>query len=389
MQKSSVEKKAIFGDAAKKWFLANYGNKPVTSDPDFVKALENAAIKYTKGPYQGMSAAATNAHMRAQQAQAFKYIGDMLGYGAAGGIGVGLAQQVPKLLAAKKDIDAAAGEELPDVTPRGKSRFAKLLESMGVTKSSAWTLDDIKAYVASAGAKAGDIAAKSPNILSDTGKALKNVFTRERTLPTPWETGLGGLPGGWAVPAYLLGGAGAFYGGDKLVDWVTDKARSKMLSDRKKKLQDEFEDLLAEGVNKSAAAKGLDAVADAYVKAAGGPVSGTLATLAAIIAAGAFAGGYGLSTKYDALAGKKKALELLLKKRKLASPVGVPLIPGETISTESTESEDEDPALSLAKLGHVKKAGPLDWWQQSGKPFAKYVLERFSAPRCRWQPSQS
>lgn len=481
MQKYSVDidvaakdwfvKEAFGGDAAKALFLKTYGTSGATpkldralaswkNQGDVTKGL-SSVTKYLPGPlgrtfgnvsYAGenMSPVAANDSMRMAQAEGIKKLVDLLSYGALAGTGIGLAQQAPKMLEAKQNIEAVSDAELPDV---GKgSRLKRFLTRENKPEQE---------KVAAAPEPAAAPAAEAIKMKTD-----------------PFDTPLGPLPAGWLVPAVAAGVPAAMFAGDKLVDWVTDRARNKMLATRKKELQKEFETLMAPDVagraptpldklaelyvkkaygmdyadyqnpgyvglleraevaNKARALEkfkqqimrshpkanklvlhydkynsegGVDtlkekqiaAVVDklkqlqagskenaqrgstvpfynvgwkdpkaykslvkadkdedeelgmpgfsaSYAKKAAGPISASLGTAAALLAGLSMAGGYGLSVKSDPLKAKKKALELLLKKRRLMSPVGIPYEFGDSISSEPTEGTD--PALDMSKM---------------------------------------
>ena len=136
---------------------------------------------------------------------------------------------------------------------------------------------------------------------------------------------MGPLPGGAMIPLMALAAGGSAIGSERLVDYMTDKSRDKMLKERKKKLQDEFKTMLSGGPKSATLiGHGLEAEAAMYEKQARStPKSdegfnwnegrGYAMLLAALLAGGSFSMANALSKKQSPNAAKSKALKQLLK----------------------------------------------------------------------------
>ena len=324
-------KAAFIGNAAQNLFLQRYGvNKdPAMNIPSHLWNAQAQALLDDQSQGKVLSPAdqqalQSAAHIqRLQQGVAVRDIGNFMGAGLLVGGGIGLLQRLPKLIQAKRDIDSSEGDE-PDV-----------LEPTPVH-----AVDD------------------------------KSASYPQNSMEARFGEGVGTM----ALPLAVAGTGAAVAGGNQLVGWLTDKLRDKMVVQRKQKLRKEFEGILDQSINAPSVqpqAQALDKVANAYVKLADAgfeSIKGVGTTLAALLAASAMAGGYAIGRKSDPLTSHKKALELMLKRRRMLAPVGVPEaaimgdkgIDPEDIQTQAQESGGVPGAeFDLRKLGGLYKNAAL------------------------------
>ena len=238
------------------------------------------------------------AALRALQAEGAGRIVDLLIAGGLAGTGIGYLRHRKKILDARAELDDAAGA----------SSRAVELKSAGVLSALGSTL--------------------TKQLWQGTGKVDLNTAG-------PFDVPLGPLPKGWTVPTLVLGVPAAAIVGEHLMDRVTDKERQRIIAERKKKLEQQFDELLAQTLDKgaehkSACAEFLDALAPraaAIVKESFFD-TGTLArgaTMSWWILSGilAYKAGSSFSKKRDPAYQGHKALKEFDAAERLRAPVAV------------------------------------------------------------------
>jgi len=157
------------------------------------------------------------------------------------------------------------------------------------------------------------------------------------------------LPGALNTPGMAAGilpaaGVGSFLGSIYLADWITDRIRAKEMKERKKGLQREFEELLVKPAS-SKLSTDLEKMAELYKESDESVFSrfvkrglglGTL--LAALIGYAGFEGGRSLRKKFDPNVARAAALEHALRLRQHSMPTAIKL---NTVSPEEVLEPDE------------------------------------------------
>lgn len=245
-------------------------------------------------------------------------------------------------------------------------------------------------------------AAEVPSVKkADMRSTIRNALSRLAQGEMPMETGqwpekwwhvpMAGIPAGAAI-GVPLAGAAAFMGADRLSDYMTDRARDKMLKERKRELQEEFKGLLTgSGVKRGTyISNALDAAADEYVKCAvvadegahGEPWQAALIALATLIGGGSFMAAKHLSSKKSPYAAQAQAVKDILKGKaaqrhpslrlEIAATPEEALKPRPTgitgaqhalpiIIPEAPNTQEEDESYDLSKLSSsvIDKAGGI------------------------------
>ena len=248
------------------------------------------------------------AALRALQAEGAGRIVDLLIAGGLAGTGIGYLRHRKKISDARAELDAAAGD----------SGRAVELKSAGVLERLGSAIGKVLTYPITL----------TKQIWRDTGKVDLNTAG-------PFDVPLGPLPKGWTVPTLVLGVPAAAIAGEHLMDRATDKERQRIIAERKKKLEQQFDELLAQTLSKgaghkSACAEFLDALAPratAIVKESFFD-TGTLARGAAMswwILSGilAYKAGSSFSKKRDPGYQGHKALKEFDAAERLRAPVAV------------------------------------------------------------------
>ena len=179
------------------------------------------------------------AALRALQAEGAGRIVDLLIAGGLAGTGIGYLRHRKKISDARAELDDAAGA----------SSRAVELKSAGVLSALGGAIGKVLTYPITL----------TKQLWQDTGKVDLNTAG-------PFDVPLGPLPKGWTVPTLVLGVPAAAIAGEHLMDRVTDKERQRIIAERKKKLEQQFDELLAQTLDKgaehkSACAEFLDALA--------------------------------------------------------------------------------------------------------------------------------
>jgi hypothetical protein len=248
------------------------------------------------------------AALRALQAEGAGRIVDLLIAGGLAGTGIGYLRHRKKISDTRAELDDAAGA----------SSRAVELKSAGVLSALGSTIGKVLTYPITL----------TKQLWQGTGKVDLNTAG-------PFDVPLGPLPKGWTVPTLVLGVPAAAIVGEHLMDRVTDKERQRIIAERKKKLEQQFDELLAQTLDKgaehkSACAEFLDALAPraaAIVKESFFD-TGTLArgaTMSWWILSGilAYKAGSSFSKKRDPAYQGHKALKEFDAAERLRAPVAV------------------------------------------------------------------
>jgi len=299
-----------------------------------------------------------------RQSQAAGQLTDLLMRGLLVGGGIGAAHGIPKLLRTKKELKPESSE--PEAL--------KIAEC----KSAGETMDAIMRFLGQAGAEAGKATA------AETEHQMYGGIPKTPAgAPGPF-----GLPPGSLWPAYVAAPALAAYGGGKLVNWLTNKTRNKMIERRKRELQREFQESLSGA--KTASVHLIDRMADAWMSKKafgfGEKLTGASLLLALGLAGIGGTGGYALGKRNNPSVARRKTLEDALKRKSKEKPLTLQFEPteGDEVAYETPEPiselsrdvynlpiqlnqrrqmfESHDPALELSKLGALRKYADLTDW---------------------------
>lgn len=317
---------------------------------------------------------------------------------ALAGAGYGLTRHVPKWVAAKKDIREEKRSAVNESSAWSKAVHGLGSELGGLYRAA---LQGVVRPAVDTGKEIGKETVDSvKNYLAD------NPGLTYRDFPaSPTHVPLAGIPNAF-IPLTTAAIGTGFIGADKLVDWMTDRGRDKMLKKRKDELQREFKALLEgpEGGTSTELPAVLDKMAAAYEKQAlnvhAEPAVGLLSVLALLLGGGSFALAKGLSERNSPHGAQAKALNQLLQRRSARRfpSLRVDVVqPGETdvrttrpvaygtsehampfmLPTQSDEEEEDvaydlskisavvpsvsDQAIDLANLGPAPQA--YNWWQ--------------------------
>jgi hypothetical protein len=269
-----------------------------------------------RDPSLATDVALDNKLYRASQAKGMDLLTKALAVSLIGGAGWGLLKNMDKIRKTKKikeDADILKSSKFIDPKP-------------GLS------------YPSKPGAISEAAAELASRVKQFFGR--KHIFDAKGNL-SPMSAPLFGIPGSM-LPIGMGVVGGGVYAGDKLMDWVTDRYRSKALDKKKKEMEQEFMGLLS-GKSEGDATKVAHALADAYEKKATdiGPYLTGLAALTALgIPALSFGTAYSLSKKQHPNAAKLKALEDVMENRKRMRPVKLKL--------KYTDPEEEQKILSTS-----------------------------------------
>lgn len=308
-------------DPISKWRTDLEGVLPGASDmsPEELAEFVQGSPKFPSDIKQRMTDTMADATTR--RAMQSRFEGQMLNLLAGGllaGGGLGVASAVPQWLKARKQLESVPGKKRREE----EGELAKSSATDSEAMSTALRTD------------------QPTDVPVGAGKMLD--LKPEHSLWMPWGNLPAGAPLGLAAAGGLAGGSVL---GHKLMQALSDKLRNKAFAERKKKLRDQFEELLNGGTKYASVEMVIDESYAALEKSAVKPWSHSLVALASMLGlleltAGVSAG-RSMARRTDPLRTKAKAVEHAFKMRRAGKPRPLELKPAD-------EEDEKDQELSAS-----------------------------------------